>query len=105
MKKAAYLCLVIAFCIMLFSACAGNADKNSGSATDQTQTSDLITTTPQGEESQTDSSIIAKSSNTVSDKEKEEILNELSGELDDALNNVNDLKDVEDSDLDVNSID
>ena len=42
---------------------------------------------------------------TVSDKEKEEILNDLSSELDSALNNVNDLQDLDDSDLDVDDID
>ncbi|MEZ4358489.1 MAG: hypothetical protein R2876_07775 [Eubacteriales bacterium] len=105
MKKILYVCLTIVFCVMLFSACAG---ENNESAS-QTQTDNVSTTSPSASlnegEGQTDSSIIAKSSNTVSDKEKEEILNDLSSELDSALDNVNDLQDLNDSDLDVDDID
>jgi hypothetical protein len=50
------------------------------------------------------SSIIAESSNTVSDKEKQAILDKLSSQIDNALNDTQNLEDVDDSDLDTNNI-
>lgn len=43
--------------------------------------------------------IIAKSDNNVTSEEKEKILNELNALLDDVLNNINNMDNVEDSDL------
>ena len=49
-------------------------------------------------------SIIAESSNTVSDKEIEAILDDLSGELDSALDDAENLEELDDSDLDLDNI-
>lgn len=106
MKKIIYVCLITVFCIMLISACANKGENATETQSiDQTETNDLNNASPQNEEGQSDSSIIAESSNAISDKEKEEIINDLSNQLDSALNNVNDLEDLNDSDLNVDNID
>jgi hypothetical protein len=48
--------------------------------------------------------IIAESSNTVSDKEKQQILDELSSELDKAIGTLDELDEPDDSDLSADSI-
>ena len=48
--------------------------------------------------------IIAESSNTVSDKEKQQILDELSSELDQAIETLNGLDEPDDSDMSADSI-
>lgn len=52
---------------------------------------------------QASSSIIAESSNAVSDKEKEAILDNLSSQLDGMLNDSKSLDDIDSSDLDPNN--
>lgn len=48
--------------------------------------------------------IIAESSNTISDAEKQEILDSLMGEIDSVLGNIDDLEDLDDSDLGTDNI-
>ncbi len=45
--------------------------------------------------------VIAKSNSSVSNKEKEEILNEINKLLDDTLSNINEMDSVEDEDLEI----
>lgn len=56
------------------------------------------------ETTSTDSVVIAESSNTVSDKEKQEVLDDLSRELDEILKGIGDMEDMDDSDLNPGNI-
>lgn len=116
MKKILYISLGVLFVIAL-SACVrnGNAPSDAApAASDIAEASIAASSEPEPEvssvESETPSeqvstsSIIAESSNTVSDKEVQAILDDLSGELDSALNDADNLEDLDDTDLDVNDI-
>lgn len=118
MKKILYISLAALLAIAL-SACVKKGEDPSGSAALNTadiaeagaeasgvlkpDVSVIESGTP-GEQASS-GSIIAESSNTVSDKEIQAILDDLSGDLDSALGDAENLEDLDDSDLDVNNID
>ncbi len=111
MKKFISLCIFAAICLLFFAGCAATKDntdhtQTESAAASQTATpgtSAVASAAPAGSAS-ADSGIIAKSSNTVSDKEKQKILNDLSSQLDDALNNIANLEDLDESDLNIDNI-
>jgi hypothetical protein len=116
MKK--ILCISLAVFLMIaLSACVKSQDPAPSPSVepDTTVSADVPDAAPSGDaQSQVSSdgadslpssdSIIAESSNTVSDKEIGAILDDLSGELNSALDGTKNLEDLDDSDLDVNNI-
>ncbi len=117
MRKIIFLGLT-AVCLLSLSACVKkdteeNVQTSESVSVTETASSAASTgnvdSTPQPTssaqtESQASSAIIAESSNAVSDKEKQAILDELSDELDSALNGTEDLEGLDDSDLDTDNI-
>ncbi|ATW26602.1 hypothetical protein [Candidatus Formimonas warabiya] len=73
----------------------GGADTGVPPASED-QTPEVGTGTSQ---SKSDSGVVAKSHNTVSSQEKEEVLKELDQELDSLFSSMEELEDVEDTDL------
>lgn len=118
MGKIIGICLAV-LCVVLLAACVKDgadpvssvgvsetvpSSAASASSVPEVSGGDTSLPAPLGTEQQSDP-IIAESSNTVSDKEKQAILDELSSELDNALGSIGDLEALDDSDLDVNVID
>jgi hypothetical protein len=112
MKKILCISLAVLFIIVL-SACVKKPDGVSSSASPEI-TSPETAVTAAGPDTASSGigggqvssdSIIAESSNTVSDKEIEAILDDLSGELDGALSDAENLEDLDDTDLDLDNID
>lgn len=115
MKKILCISLTV-FLIIALSACVKSQDPAPSQAAEpDTTVSADAPAVPSGDaqsqvssggaDSQVSSdSVIAESSNTVSDKEIEAILDDLSGELSSALDTTKNLEDLDDSDLDVNNI-
>jgi hypothetical protein len=118
MKKVIPIVLATALCVVLLGACV---PKNSGvsqaspsvpaSASVAASNSPVTAadTTASATESaepgaSPDSVIIAESSNTISDAEKQEVLNNLMGEIDSALGSIDSLEDLDDSDLGTDDI-
>ncbi len=106
MKKILCMSLILLLLITM-SACV----KNKGAASSPAASPDTsVSVVPDpssgalGGEQASSGSVIAESSNTVSDKEVEAILDDLSGELDSALSGVENLEDLDDTELDVDSI-
>lgn len=112
MKKILCISLTV-FLIIALSACVKSQDPAPSRAAepDTTVSADVPTAPSDSQVSSDDAdsqassgSIIAESSNTVSDKEIGAILDDLSGELSSALDDTNNLEDLDDSDLDVSNI-
>ena len=120
MKTILLICLVVAVCGMLLCACvktdsentAAQAADNENQEIVQTETDEPVTVATDAvsssqsaaEDEQPGSAIIAESSNTVSDKEKQEILDDLSEELESVLDSIGDLEDIDDDDLDIDDM-
>lgn len=110
MKK--ILCVSLAALLaILLSACVNKDQIPSANAALQTSNipevsigaSDLPEADTSGGQS-SQGPIIAESSNTVSDKETEAILDELSADLESALGGAEGLEDIDNTDLDLNNI-
>lgn len=126
MRKVLFICLAAA-CLLALTACADDgkitlatpspsasapANTPAQASADEVASVSSVppaaTVSPQTAQSpkaqQSQGPIIAESSNTVSDKEKEAILDELAAELDSAFGGVDSLEELSDSDLDVSGI-
>ena len=126
MKRIMIICLAAAVCTLLLGACVNRSAENTktdssgdpeaAAASEQTATEPIetapeaaaadIEAEPEATPSATQSPgspIIAESSNAVSDKEKQQILDDLSEDLEDVLSSLNNLEDFDDSDLDIES--
>jgi hypothetical protein len=128
MKKIIPVCvLLIAFCILLTACTEDNALKSRPPVVAQTEQTPARQSEAKAEPAETQISpsddkakpeetqaepeksagkdapgVVAESSNAVSDKEKQKILNDLSSQLDDTLNSIEGMEDVDDSDLNIN---
>ena len=121
-RSRTFFSLLLCLCLFLLTACtgttssdsenqtSGNANGVSNEATSGNQQNGADQTSQQGTTNLTNGSItntqdsvtvIAKSNNTVSDAEKQTVLNQLGYEMDGLLNTVNDknLDEVQESDL------
>jgi len=115
MKKTITIGLTAVLCFLLLSACVKEDTPDtaaaSGDASSQPTLSETVTDTAAATESDAnteatpDSVIIAESSNTISDSEKQEILEGLMGEIDSVLGSIDNLEDLDDSDLGTDDID
>jgi len=121
MKKTITISLIAILCLLLLGACVKNdvpdSAAASGDASPQATPVEAVsgaaaTTAPSAvtgsgaEAGATPGSvIIAESSNTISDSEKQEILEGLMGEIDSALGDIDSLEDLDDSDLGTDNID
>jgi hypothetical protein len=106
MKKILCISLTLLLLITMSACVKSKGAASSPAASPDTSVSagpDSSSDVPGGEQDSS-GSVIAESSNTVSDKEVEAILDDLSGELDSALNDAENLEDLDDTDLDVNNI-
>ena len=122
MKRATAVLLICVLCLAL-AACGGSGNMNASKTPEQSeqtvqetpanqQTADQTpgakpsaSTTVSPEDNETDDTgVVAKSENTVSDKEKQQMLDEYTSEIDNLLNSIDNLDDVEDSDLDISRI-
>ena len=110
MKKIIAVCLLAALCLTILGACVktDTSDAASDSASAQStlsESADTAAVTESGAAEATPGSlIIAESSNTISDTEKQEILDGLLGEIDSVLGSIDSLEDLEDSDLGTDDI-
>lgn len=102
---AAMLCLMLAACVRNGS--SGTTAESSEPPVQATSTATAAEPTPTAivtasgaqAEATPGSIIIAESSNTISDSEKQEILDSLMGEIDSVLGSLDSLEDLDDSDL------
>ncbi len=110
MKKIITISLLAVLCLTVFGACVKNDTSDAAAATGSVSaqatagetTADIAVTVTESSantEATPGSVIIAESSNTISDSEKQEILDGLMGEIDSVLGNIDSLEDLEDSDL------
>lgn len=112
MKRIIAVSLLAVLCLMILGACVkkdtSDAAAASGSASAQAtlrESADTAAVTESGAAEATPGSlIIAESSNTISDAEKQEILDGLMGEIDSVLGSIDSLEDLEDSDLGTDDI-
>lgn len=101
--------ILVSFIILVLTAGCGKINTKQSSQSPNTDKSKVATTinaeskTAQTEtktkDNETGAQIIAKSGTTVSSKDKEAVLNEVSQELDTMLQSINNLDDVSDEDL------
>ncbi len=102
MKKAV-LGLILSVCLMLTGACAKTGKSATNTATpdasaETTASSDVQLSPP------SDSVIVAESSNTISDKEKQDVLDDLTDQLGASLDSLSDMEELDESDLDMDEI-
>jgi hypothetical protein len=101
--RAIALCL----CLIILTACGSNLEavNDSGDINDGTQS--VTASAIQGDNTGSSSdgsetvTVLAKSNNTVSDKEKQEVLDQLGAEMDGLLNTINEVEaeSIQDSEL------
>ncbi len=103
MKKVLFIC-AIALCLVLLTACG----KKSVNPNSTQNPSPIASVGASGTSSPAPPSpgtvIIAESSNAVSDKEKQAVLDNLSREIDEAFNAGRGLEDLDNSDIDTGNI-
>ena len=115
MKKTITIGLIAVLCLLLLGACVKKdvPDTAAASGADASQSTlseavtDTATATESGAAAETTpgSVIIAESSNTISDSEKQEVLEGLMDEIDSVLGSIDNLEDLDDSDLGTDDID
>jgi len=104
MRKALSILLVLTFCLVAATGCesAGQGGPEPVDISGSVQASPTVTGEPQ--DSTDDPTVIAESSNIVSDKEKQEILDALADQIDDSLGSLDELDELDDSDLNMDDI-
>jgi len=118
MKKIIVISLIAVMSLLLLGACVKNDASNAAAASssvsapetasepaDETASDTAATQSSADAGATPGSVIISESSNTISDSEKEEVLNGLMGEIDSVLGSIDSLEDLEDSDLGTDDID
>jgi len=110
MKRVLLTCLIAALCLVPLTACAKKGTSVQPSQL-QSQSPGPSTTSPSAANTNTASAspspssiIVAESSNAISDKQKQAVLDNLTKELDDAFDSSGKLEDLDDSDLNTNNI-
>jgi hypothetical protein len=93
---------LLALCLLFTAACKGKANGIPNASTIPASSS--IAVTSPGAATTPGSVIIAESSNAISDKEKQVVLDNLARELDNAFNSSGNLDDLDDSDLNTDNI-